>query len=82
MYISDIMYTYLQTESLFWIFSCIFSSHHIVLIWLPNTGNSIEQEGYDGPVMLSWVSWHLENLTHKMIKENILTKIHDDYINK
>ena len=31
---------------------------------------------------LTWVSYHLENLNLEMIKANILTKIHDGYINK
>ena len=37
----------------------------------------IKQEGHDGPVTLTWALWEPD-----LIKANILTKIHNDYIKK
>ena len=39
-----------------------------------------KQEGHDGPVTLVWVSLREPDL--ELIKAHILTKIHNDYINK
>ena len=41
-----------------------------------------KQEGHDGPVTLTWVSEHLREPDLELIKANILTKIHNDYMNK
>ena len=43
-----------------------------------------KQDGHDGTVMLTWVSYHIliREPDLELIKANILAKIHNDYIDK